>query len=340
MPEKIDPPEWRIMDAETRGGDWVEKEYWPIIGKAFPNYELFWSHVIVPLTERPSSIGPKPQNPEILGRLSEAHYSIFLHLAAAFSRASAHPQQLLAYEEAYSHLATVCDVLIDFVFLLYEIISGDQLKMPEEIKTQEGFRDYLSSWAMSKQAEVLLKGFHNKNRVHSFSPFKNDEKKTFEFLTGSKKGLWSQYEQVRGKIRPTRNTFMHEAARAKISLNDGRIMFPKDVEALKNYDTWQKVHSAASDPSILKNDFRDTKEIVSDAIETLVGVLNNIWGEILGCHLGVLKEKVRGVAGSHKEKNEKPGASFVSPRGVTNSTLSSSRLPLAMSGYIIPPEER
>jgi hypothetical protein len=328
------------MDAETRGGDWVEKEYWPIIGKAFPNYELFWSHVIVPLTERPSSIGPKPQNPEIFGRLSEAHYSIFLHLAAAFLRASAHPQELLAYEEAYSHMATVCDVLKDFAFLLNEIISGDELKLPKEVRTQETFRDYLSSWAMTGHAKDLLKSFDDKKRVHSFSPFVDDEKKIFEFLTGRKKGLWSQYEKVRGKIRPTRNTFMHEAARAKIVLNDGRIMFPRDVAALKKYYTWQKVHSAASDPSILKSDFRDTKEIVSDAIGNLVGVLNDIWGEILMCHLCVLKEKVREAGGVHKEKCEKPGPPFVTPLGVTNSTLRPSRVPPSMSGYIIPPEER
>lgn len=45
---KVKNLKWRLMND----GDLFEKAYWPYLKDSFPNYEVFWSLFVVPLTRR------------------------------------------------------------------------------------------------------------------------------------------------------------------------------------------------------------------------------------------------------------------------------------------------
>lgn len=77
---------YRIMSPYPLGGNPIEKSWWTRISKKFPNYEKIWSHLIVRLTNRPKNIELRSNLSEEWEKLTEQHYSIYLHLVAALDR--------------------------------------------------------------------------------------------------------------------------------------------------------------------------------------------------------------------------------------------------------------
>src|SRR5688572_22152400 len=104
------------------GGDVEEQRAWPELKSLLPHYETIWKHLIVPLTERPDGLGLRSDLPREWMRFAEDHYSIFLHLAAAVDRAKECREKLLSFEEVFSHLATMVELVDDLIFSADEII--------------------------------------------------------------------------------------------------------------------------------------------------------------------------------------------------------------------------
>src|SRR5271157_2423115 len=76
-------------------GDRREQEWWPLLEKSFPNYQVFWRRYVVPVTNRiDSSITPfgRPWyrvRPDIKPRfetLAVTHYSVFYFVARALEK--------------------------------------------------------------------------------------------------------------------------------------------------------------------------------------------------------------------------------------------------------------
>ena len=115
-------------------GDGFEMTYWPVIKRLFPNYEVLWSFFITPITCRdyyershPLWIHPKRDVEENLQRLSQAHYTIFLSLAANWDIMSMvatpiiNPNSALfteRYDIFYTNLGTIGDMTSDICFFV------------------------------------------------------------------------------------------------------------------------------------------------------------------------------------------------------------------------------
>src|SRR4029434_11286228 len=106
-------PDFQIMQEGNYGGDAEERKAWGEVAPIFPHYETLWQRLIVPLTERPDGIGLRSDLPKEWMRFAEDHYSIFLHLAAAVDRAKECREKLLSFEEVFSHLATMVELVDD-----------------------------------------------------------------------------------------------------------------------------------------------------------------------------------------------------------------------------------
>jgi hypothetical protein len=86
-----------LFDLGTHG-DRHEQEFWPLLSKRFPSYEILWRRLIVPLTFRVDQSvvaeGPKkwirfrPGIPDKYERMAMAHYSVFYFLGRAAKRLS------------------------------------------------------------------------------------------------------------------------------------------------------------------------------------------------------------------------------------------------------------
>jgi len=84
------------FDLATQG-DRHEKEFWPLLARRFPSYEILWRRLIVPLTNRVDpamsdcpETGIRLRNgvPELYEQMSMAHYSAFYFLGRAAKRLS------------------------------------------------------------------------------------------------------------------------------------------------------------------------------------------------------------------------------------------------------------
>jgi hypothetical protein len=86
-----------LFDLGTQG-DRHEREFWPLVSKQFPSYEILWRWLIVPLTFRVDRraasldlqewIRFRPGIPVKYEHMAMAHYSVFYFLGRAWKRFS------------------------------------------------------------------------------------------------------------------------------------------------------------------------------------------------------------------------------------------------------------
>jgi len=126
-------PEWNLSEH----GDNEEQRWGLEIVRLFPNYEVFWSEHVVPLTCRelnPSNIRLRPSVPKHFSILASSHYAVFKHLARshnilASSRLSASGS--LVYE-FYGRLWSVQDRTKKFHNATNEILDRyDRAYIPD-----------------------------------------------------------------------------------------------------------------------------------------------------------------------------------------------------------------
>jgi hypothetical protein len=83
------------FDLGTQG-DRHEREFWPLLSKRFPSYEVLWRRLIVPMTfridQKAAVESPKkwirfrPGIPVNYEKVAMAHYSVFYFLGRAVKR--------------------------------------------------------------------------------------------------------------------------------------------------------------------------------------------------------------------------------------------------------------
>jgi hypothetical protein len=282
---------YNLLDSPPNGGDAVELKYWPRIKVAFPAYEDAWRELIVPLTSRPHSQDLRTDLPAVWESLANNHYSIFLHLAAAHDACDETGRRLMAYEDVYSHLASALDVVEAFLNDILVIESGTDLVFAD-LDDPKTLKELLSQWVDSEQFSNYREQVYRKGATFAFNPFGNRPKSVFEKLLTNHKVLWTNFADVSGQVRPTRNIFLHQAVRAKIEGRNGEILVPKDHKTLNKYSKWSSVHAIRNDATIVSADFVDIKTIVMRDINQTESVLNAIWNDFASRGYAVLKSKL------------------------------------------------
>jgi hypothetical protein len=111
-------------------GDRHERDFWPLLSKQFPSYELLWRRLIVPLTCRiDSKIGAIPEKsirlrsgiPQKYEQASMAHYSVFYFLGRAVKRCTEEKTALEYPEDVLFLLDSVGDNFQRFLRAMNEL---------------------------------------------------------------------------------------------------------------------------------------------------------------------------------------------------------------------------
>lgn len=271
---------YKIMSAYPLGGDAVEKLWWPRISKEFPNYEKIWSNLIVHLTNRPVDTKLRSDLSEEWESFAQQHYSIYLHLAVAINRNDNLNNTILAFEEIYSHIATSIDIFESFLVTIKWIINGEMNFNFNKLEDKNSFLKSMEDWFESKEREDYLERVRKSGRYFAFNPFKKEIKNIFEKVTSDKDTLWKEYSKFCNEIRPQRNIYIHEFAKAKLIFHDGRTFIPKDFATLRKYHKWSEIEKIKTNLEIISEDFVDIFEISTRHINEMLSLFNKIWGAI------------------------------------------------------------
>ncbi len=155
----------------AKNGDNNEHKYGSTFKNQFPNCELFWQQIIVPVTNR---IDPtKTQGWEQIKRrvgvsddvlnMIYLHYTIFLHLVYAFDHLS--NPRISSFVNFYTHLGSICDLAEDFLLQIYLIVNECKnctSPLLQEMK-KEAFIEIAGKWYDKKYPE-FYENYHKKGK--------------------------------------------------------------------------------------------------------------------------------------------------------------------------------
>jgi len=163
----------RLRDSDPFGGDVIEKRFWPILEKRFPNYEVFWANVIWDLTHRADRSGNPLERfqlaawlPREIQILCQCHYTIFRSLAYIGvtkdlqKYAASLPEDLFIVLEnermknIYSHFGVVRDMTNRIAAIIIRIEEGLAGKSLEPKHLDELQKD-LNSWFDDKYPKAF-----------------------------------------------------------------------------------------------------------------------------------------------------------------------------------------
>jgi len=144
-----------------KDGDEYEIRYWEILRKDFPNYEVFWSQFIVPLTKRSEGqgIGLKEDIHPLLESVAMAHYTVFYHFGVATDLQARLGQEFS--EDVLFHLSSATEMVERLIFILAKLkatLQSAELtgKLTDEIVSKTS-SEYLSSKGYSKDFDRFMK---------------------------------------------------------------------------------------------------------------------------------------------------------------------------------------
>jgi hypothetical protein len=104
------------------GGDIIEREGWELFGrKKLPNYESYWVKFVVPNTDRPHSINPKPGYNEDVQEISQLSYAVFKCFNYIYKNIGI-LRDIDDFESCYIQLGKITDLIEQFLlkFLIYK----------------------------------------------------------------------------------------------------------------------------------------------------------------------------------------------------------------------------
>jgi len=271
-------PKWKLMVD----GDGFEQKYWPILEPIFPNYEIFWSEFVVPMTCRTILskdhllyIHPKIGVDADLQNISMAHYTIFRRFLLVHELLNIVPNIAppLVYEErlslVYSSLGTIIDMVSNITFFIARLqhrlgLRGDLLKK----KSQEQIKQIAGKF-FDREYDGRLRDLEKSKRpvcidLHRFGDFVEDVigKTPLTKLFG----LFSQ------RIRTIRNAVVHNPIMGSAGNNT---LVPK-IDKLKKYYLWEKLFY-----DLDLNDFENKEDMMRNDYGTLAKILNDLWGELI-----------------------------------------------------------
>ena len=284
-------------------GDPIERRLGGHVTELFPNYEVYWRYLVVPVTKRiegyPKSIlfniGMRQGINEQVEDIISASYTCFLHLVYAHMN---YESQGMAYlESIYFHLGSAYDLAETFLeenYLLLLECTNTASEILQRL-TKEDFLKLAEEWYEKNYEEFhtyyLSKGKAREIRLPSR---KNILK---EFIVGKvgDKELWKEYNEVSISIRKMRNAIVHDVRLGTIIIS-GALVMPKP-SIIQNYRTWRSVRSVFEENNktkveeILKRDFAKYPEQAKDDIDKTERLMDKLWGKIITTMRNELYEK-------------------------------------------------
>jgi hypothetical protein len=284
-------------------GDSIEVRLGDHVTKLFPNYEIYWKNLVVPVTKRvegyPESIlfdvGIREGINEQVEDIISASYTCFIHLV--YAHMNYEFQEMGYLESIYTHLGSAYDLaetfleknyllLLDCSDIKSEILDSltkeDFIKMADEWyeKNYKEFYDYYLS--KGKAREIRLPA--RKNILKEFV-----EDKIGDHL------LWKEYNEVSNSIRKMRNAIVHDVRLGSIIIN-GTLVMPKP-SIIQNYRTWRSIRAVLNEKDkgkvidVLNRDFAQYPEQAKIDIDKTEVLMDKLWGKIFALMCDELFEK-------------------------------------------------
>jgi hypothetical protein len=272
-------PTNRILDYGEQGGDKTERNGWPLFAQAkFPNYELFWSHFVVPRTDRPLNIHLSSNTSSQEGEIASIHYSIFSSFYVVYawlaSVDGSPEKEEQSFEYSCMKLSNICDLVEELLFKIlilrgevsenYPWIQGavtigaKEKKIGEIEKLSAGvvFKDLkysgTSSIRIANRAALLAKKFSLK----SYSTHSQD-------------------------IRNYRNIIVHSWQSFKIN---GKV---PNIAYVKKYQDWVAVTEIIKSKDdvkktkMVRDEFVPMRTLIQQQTDKLIHVVNELWNEAI-----------------------------------------------------------
>ena len=273
-------------------GDFYEQYYWRYLADKFPNYEVFWSNYIAPLTNRPQNINPKSGVDRFIQKIWASHYTLFVGLGSAFRVKSGIPDELslsFYFETIFYHLGVSLNQQEEFFFLLFCLANktiGEDYKFPKSFAKEEFVskaetyyqKHYLDDYGSFKEfGKSISVIFHSRNDLVS----------QFVQLAFNKEGqkLHKSFARVKEKIRAYRNFLQHSQQIGKKLTEEG-VLVPK-YNKLKQYGDWFSVRASG-----LKNeDFVNLETLCTRLLKDYSETLNKIWEHVIAFYCIIEKKK-------------------------------------------------
>jgi len=273
-------------------GDGNEQQYWPAIHGHFPNYELFWRDLVVPMTMRidlpmgnPSRHQRRDDVADDLWAISYLNYSIFLNLVGAFEHLS---QPLsLSLGSFYTHLASACDLAEDFLVRVHLLISECRGERVPELDpdSKEEFLKKLDKWYDAEYSKAY-EHYHKKGRVMIVHVGPRDKLLCRYFERQNT--AWKEYKRFSRPIREYRNKVVHDVQLGTVRV--GKINLMPRIDKIQEYAAMAAIQEALRDPEILKRDFVVREEQMFSDFRSFKQRLNALWEKPTADLSGLLYE--------------------------------------------------
>ena len=255
-----------------KNGDPYEIRYWEFLRKEFPNYEVFWSRFIVPLTGRVdrSGIQLRDNTDPLLEGIAMAHYTVFYHLGVAADLQSRLGQEFS--EDTLFHLSSATEMVERLIFVMAKLaarLQGIKLasKLTEETiyaKTHE----YLSSGYGGDFERFLDKGQAVNVRLHQI----DDLSKRFMRNISEKAARdFKKWQNIATQIRHYRNTLAHNPRLGMLLRENESVLVPRESK-LSKYELWSLVASRSDN-----KDFVLLTDLLANFQNNLVEKTNTLW---------------------------------------------------------------
>jgi hypothetical protein len=258
-------------------GDSLEIDYGHLVTDFFSNSEIFWQLFITPMTNRiETSIAN--HNVQIQARLnistdivdlSAIHYSVFLNLVYASKCLTT--KHLSCFENFYTHLGSVCDLVEEFITRLYFVTLECEEKETEVLQK-------LSKTKYLKLAGDWYDNHYSNAFTHYLSkgktaPFKILGRSNIlnEYFGNEK--AYKDYVKLALQIRTYRNVIVHNTKIGSHITKYG-IFVPKKSR-IGDYKKWHQVFTVKEDKfqrDFIERDFQMTQDLAD-----LKTSLNNLW---------------------------------------------------------------
>lgn len=274
----------------TTDGDAYEQQYWPAINEQFPNYELFWRDLVVPMTKRiefplgdPRRYVRRDHIAEDLWAVSYLNYSIFLNLLGAFEHLS-HPVTL-SVGNFYTHLASACDLVEEFLLRVHLLITACRGEEVPELApdSKKEFRKKLDNW-YDREYEKAYEIYHRKG--HDMLVRVGPRDKILVRYFERQNQVWKAYKRFSGPIRQFRNKVVHDVQIGAVRV--GKINLMPRIKEIGKYPSMTAIQEAMRNPTVFKKDFVVREEQMFSDFRTFKERLDALWEKPISDLSGLL----------------------------------------------------
>jgi hypothetical protein len=274
---------WRLM----QNGDIFEMSYWPFFKDTFPNYEVFWSLYIVPLTGRvsdPKSIQFREKIAPLIEEICMTHYTIFRSLCFIYDEKKQPKNESL--RNVYYHFGLIIEMVETLIKKIYHLKANVGLISEEKLEPL-------------KEDEIIsrVKTYVNKDYQKQHDEFINEGRPVIFYIHSPRDllkaivkddNLLNKAKEYFNEIKNYRNAFIHTPLPGTLftidPLNKNQIRFAIKKDHIKKYKLWTDITHTFSiniddfivEEQLLETDFYKTQEILNEIWDFLIKEMNGI----------------------------------------------------------------